>query len=89
MEVMMLLEVEISSTRILMESKLEEFEWVEIQYVQLHMINKKRLAVICHHKLYQRRMAKVNDKKVRSREFKEGDLVLRKILPLPSKDRSK
>jgi len=47
------------------------------------------LAAICHHQLYQRRMAKAYDRKVRPREFKEGDLVLRKILPLPSEDRSK
>ena len=34
-------------------------------------------------------MAKAYDQKVRPRKFKEGDLVLRKILPLPSEDRSK
>jgi hypothetical protein len=34
-------------------------------------------------------MAKAYDKKVRPVEFKEGDLVLRKILLLPGEDRSK
>lgn len=37
---------------------------------------------VCHRKLYQRRMKKVFDKKVRPRLFEEGDMVLRKILPV-------
>ena len=60
-----------------------------MRYEQLNMISEKRFAAICHHQLYQRRMAKAYDRKVRPKEFKEGDLVLRKILPLPSEDRSK
>jgi hypothetical protein len=31
-------------------------------------------------------MAKIYDKKVKPRVFQEGDLVLRKILPLPGED---
>jgi hypothetical protein len=89
MEAVMPLEVEIPSLRVLIESKLEEVEWAKVRYEQLNMISEKRLAAICHHQLYQRRMAKAYDRKVRPREFKEGDLVLRKILPLPSEDRSK
>ena len=89
MEAVMPLEVEIPSLRVLMESELEEAEWAKVRYEQLNMISEKRLAAICHHQLYQRRMAKAYDRKVRPREFKEGDLVLRKILPLPSQDRSK
>jgi len=34
-------------------------------------------------------MAKAYDKKVKPRVFWEGDLVLRKILPLPGEDQSK
>jgi len=34
-------------------------------------------------------MAKAYDKKVRPRAFREGDLVLRKILPLLGEDQSK
>jgi hypothetical protein len=53
------------------------------------MISENRLAVICHHQIYQRRMAKMYDKKVQLREFKEGDLMLRKNIPLTGKDCSK
>ena len=35
---------------------------------------------LCHGKLYQKRMKKAFDKKVKPCEFREGDLVLRKIM---------
>jgi hypothetical protein len=53
------------------------------------MISEKRLATICHHQLYQQRMAKAYDKKFRPRVFQESDLVLRNILPLLNKYYSK
>jgi len=52
------------------------------------MISEKKLVTICHHQLYKRRIAKVHDRKVRPREFKKWDLVLRKNLPLPGEDHS-
>jgi hypothetical protein len=69
----MLLEVEIPSLRVLIDSELEEVEWTKVRYEQL----------------YQRRMAKSYDKKVRPRGLNKGDLVLKKILPLPWEDQSK
>jgi hypothetical protein len=50
------------------------------------MISENRLAIIGHRQLYQKRMAKTHERKVRLREFREGDLVLRNILSLPNKD---
>ena len=58
----------------------------KIRYEQLNMISEKKLVTISHHQLYKRRMAKVHDRKVRPREFKKWDLVLRKILPLPGEN---
>jgi hypothetical protein len=49
------------------------------------MINKKRLATICHGQLYPKRMAMKYDKKVHPREFKKRDLVLRNIISILSK----
>nr|XP_034889983.1 uncharacterized protein LOC118030069 [Populus alba] len=89
MEAVVPLEVEIPSLRVLMESGLEESDWVKLRYKQLNMISERRLAAICHHQLYQRRMAKAYDRKVQPRELKKGDLVLRKVLSLPGEDRSK
>jgi len=82
------LEVKIPSLRVLVDSKLEEVEWEKVRYEQLNLISEKRIAAIYHHQLYQRRMAKSYDKKVRPRGFHEGDLVLKKILPLPGEDQS-
>jgi len=62
-----------------METQLEEAEWVQAKFDQLKLIEEKRLTATCHGQLYQRRMKRAFDKKVRPREFHEGDLVLKKI----------
>jgi len=63
MEAIMLLEAEISSLRVLMESKLEKANWVKIRFKQLNLISEKRLDAICHHQLYHQRITKSYDKK--------------------------
>jgi len=83
------LKVEIPSLRVLIESELEEADWVKMRYKQLNLISEKSLDIICHHQLYQQRMAKAYDKKVKSKVFQEGNLMLRKILPLLGEDQSK
>ncbi|KAK5819079.1 hypothetical protein PVK06_024037 [Gossypium arboreum] len=80
MEAVLPIEVEIPSLRVLMESKLEEAEWVRARYDQLNLIEEKRLKAICHGQMYQKRMTAAHHKKVRPREFHEEELVLRKIL---------
>jgi uncharacterized protein YktA (UPF0223 family) len=89
MEAMMPLEVKISSIRVLMDAELEESEWAKLKFKLLNLINEKRLTTIYHHQLYQNRMAKAYNKKVRLRVFKEGYLVLKKILPTSGEDQSK
>jgi len=89
MEAVLPIEVEIPSLRVLMESKLEEAEWVRARYDQLNLIEEKRLRAICHGQMYQKRMIAAHDKKVRPREFHEGELVLRKILPIQKDLRGK
>jgi hypothetical protein len=64
MEEVMSLEVKISLLRVLIDSMLEEDEWAKVRYKQLNLISKKRIAVICHYQLYQKRMAKAYNKKV-------------------------
>ncbi|KAK5773320.1 hypothetical protein PVK06_049626 [Gossypium arboreum] len=89
MEAVLPIEVEIPSLRVLMESKLEEAEWVQARYDQLNLIKEKRLRAICHGQMYQKRMIAAHDKKVRPREFHEGEFVLRKILPIQKDLRGK
>lgn len=47
------------------------------------------MVAICHKQLYQWRMNKEFDKKCYPRLFEEGDLVLRKILPIHKYPRDK
>jgi len=65
---------------VILETKLEDAEWARARYEQLSLIEEKRLKALCHAQLYQRRMMRAFDKKIKPREFKKGDLVLKKIL---------
>jgi hypothetical protein len=89
MEAVLPVEVEIPSMRVLMEAELSEAEWVQSRYDQLNLIEEKRMTALCHGQLYQKRMKQAFDKKVRPREFKEGDLVLKKILTFQPDSRGK
>nr|XP_027188669.1 uncharacterized protein LOC101504764 [Cicer arietinum] len=89
MEVVLPIEVEIPSLRVLMEAKLEESEWVQTCFDQLNLIEEKMLAALSHGQLYQKRLKKAYEKKIRPREFQEGDLVLKKILPIQKDYRGK
>nr|XP_027189420.1 protein NYNRIN-like [Cicer arietinum] len=89
MEAVLPIEVEIPSIRVLMETKLEEAEWVQSRFDQLNLIEEKRMIALCHDQLYQKRLKKAYEKKVRPREFQEGDLVLKKILPIKKDFRGK
>ena len=73
------IEVEISSMRVLMEAKLTETEWCKNIYDELNLIEEKRMIALCHGQLYQQRIKKAFDRKVRPHVFREGDLVLKKI----------
>jgi len=47
------------------------------------------LTALYHGQLYQRRMKKAFDKRVCPREFQEGDMVFKKILPVVKDFRGK
>ena len=80
MEAVLPIEVEIPSLRVLKEVELEEAEWIQARYEQLNLIEEKRMKAIFHGQLYQKRMMRAHDKKIRSRQFQEGELVLKWIL---------
>ncbi|RDX83235.1 hypothetical protein CR513_35868, partial [Mucuna pruriens] len=81
MEAVLPIEVEIPSLWLLMEAKLEEAEWMRTHFDQLNLIEEKRLVGLCQVQMYWWRMKRAFDKRIRPREFQEGDLVLKKILP--------
>lgn len=65
-----------------MESKLEEAEWVQARLDQLNPIKGKSLVALCHRQLYQKRMIKAHNKKMRPQHFQEDELMLKKIFPI-------
>ena len=44
------------------------------------MIDEKRLAVVCHGQMYQKRMIKAFNKKIKHRIYQAGDLVFKRII---------
>jgi hypothetical protein len=82
-------EVEIPSLRVLIESKLDDSEWIQSRLDQLTLLDEKRMAAVYHSQCYQRRIARSFNKKVRTREFREGDLVLKKILSIQDEAKGK
>ena len=55
----------------------------------MNLIEEKRITALCHGQLYQKRMKKAFDKKVKPREFREDGLVLRKIMSFNTDSRGK
>ncbi|XP_070010022.1 uncharacterized protein [Nicotiana sylvestris] len=80
-EVVIPTEVEIPSLQIVSEVEIDDEEWVKACLEQLSLIYEKRLAAVCHGQLYQKRMSRAYNKKVRPRKFEEGQQVLKRILP--------
>ncbi|PHU24421.1 hypothetical protein BC332_09528 [Capsicum chinense] len=74
-------EVKIPSLRVIVEAEIDDDEWVKTRLEHLSLIEEKRVTSVCHGQLYQRRMARAYNKKVRLRNFEVGQLVLRCILP--------
>ncbi|XP_070042169.1 uncharacterized protein [Nicotiana tomentosiformis] len=68
---------EIPSLRIIVEAEIEDDEWIKARLEKLTMIDEKRMAAVCYGQLYQQRMARSYNKKVRPRKFEVGQLVLR------------
>jgi hypothetical protein len=79
MEVVLSAEIEVKSLRIILESQILEAEWVKTRYEQLIFTDEKRLKVLYHVQGYQRGTARAFNKKVKPRNLKEGDLVLKEL----------
>ncbi|XP_059309971.1 uncharacterized protein LOC132061122 [Lycium ferocissimum] len=60
-------------------AELDNVEWVRARYEQLALIDEKRMVAVCHGMLYRQRMARVFNKRVRTRLLQIGQLVLKRI----------
>lgn len=59
------IELELPSLRIVLESEIPEAEWVRARYEQLALLDEKRLAALHHVQVYQKKIARHFNKKVR------------------------
>ena len=76
-EAILSIKVEIQSLRALAETKVLEEDWVKQKYEQLPLIDEKRARAQYHAQGYQKRITRAFKKKVRPRNLKERDLVLK------------
>ena len=76
---LILAEVEIPSLRIIQESKLSNAEWVSKRIDQLTLVDEKSMVIVFHGQLYRQRMIRAFYKRVRTRIFEIGQLVLKHI----------
>ena len=76
MEVVLPIEVQIPSLRIIKDEGLNEDDWIQNRLDQLNLIDEKRLTTVYHSQMYKKRMIKSFNKKVRHQVYQVGDLVI-------------
>ena len=74
------IEVQIPSLRIVKDAGLKEDDWIQTRLDQLNLIDEKKLTVVFHGQMYQKRMIKAFNKKVRRQVYQVGDLVIKHII---------
>lgn len=77
MEVVLPIEIEVPSLRIMVECQIAEADWQQSRFEELILFDERRLKALYHIQGYQRRIAKAFNKKVKFRNLKEGDMVLK------------
>ncbi|XP_074300665.1 uncharacterized protein LOC141631963 [Silene latifolia] len=82
MEAVQPVEREVPSLRILLESQVPEADWVQARYDSLVMLDEWRLNALYHVQLYQKRIKRAFNKKVKPRGINEEDLVLKSVRAL-------
>ena len=88
-EAVLPVEVEIRSLRVLLESKIPEYQWVESRLAQLTLLDEKRIKAMYHSQLYQKRIARAYNRKIKPGKIKKGDLVLKLTRPIMTDSRGK
>ncbi|XP_060200339.1 uncharacterized protein LOC132628588 [Lycium barbarum] len=82
-------EVKTPSLRIIQDVGLDDADCIHSRHEQLMIIDEKRMDVVCHGQLYQNRMSKAFNKRVRPKKFEPGQLVLKRIFPHQDKAKGK
>ncbi|KAH7834736.1 hypothetical protein Vadar_019075 [Vaccinium darrowii] len=79
MEAVLPIELEVPSLRVMVESEINEAEWRNARFEELMLFDERRLKALYHVQGYQSRIARAFNKKVKSRDLQEGDMVLKEI----------
>ena len=79
MEVVLPIELEIPSMRVIMENRVNEVDWVEARYAELALLDEKRLKATYHQQGYQKMVARTFNQRVKPRGIRVEDLVLKEI----------
>ena len=82
MEAVLPIEIGVCSLRTILESEISKADWLQSRNDQLCMLDEKRVKALYHIQGYQRRLRKAFDKKVRTRDLKLEDLMLKEIRAL-------
>ncbi|XP_056691950.1 uncharacterized protein [Spinacia oleracea] len=72
MEPVLPVEIEIQSLRVMNESEISEDQWCKVRYDELTLVDERRLEALNNIQLYQRRIARAFNKRVRDRGIQEG-----------------
>ena len=89
MEVVLPIEIEMGSLRVVLEQQKLETEWAQFRYDQLILLDERRLRATDHVQAYQRKMTRAFRKRVKLKKFQKGDLVLKVLRGLISDPRGK
>ena len=76
-EAVLPIETEIKSLRVMMEAKTPESEWARKKYDHLVSLNEKRMYTLFLTQIYQRRITRAFNKKVKLGKIKASDMVLK------------
>ena len=76
-EAVLPIETEIKSLRVVVEAKTPESEWARKRYDHLMSLDEKRMDALFHTQIYQRRIARAFNKKVKPEKIKAGDMILK------------
>ena len=78
-EVVLPVELEVPSLRVMLKNQINEIEWVQAWYNELAMLDEKQLKSAYHHQGYQKRIARAFNQKVKGRDIRLNDIVLKEI----------
>ena len=84
---MLPMEVVVPSLRVFKQNDLNPQEYSETMMMELKALDGKRLLVLDHIMIQEKKVARAYNKRVKRNNFDEGELVWKVVLPIGSKDR--